>query len=282
MSFRFPAYWWGLPGEQERPPKLSLVHLLRERVLPAPTAALLWALLARRASLMMVGGYLRGVGKTTTLSALAACLPPATELVFTRGPREHFEFLGRSKPEDTYILVNEFSDHTPQYLWGKGAARVFRLTEEGYAFAGTMHAESPEELFAELQQPPVALPPAAVARSLQLLVMQVAFRASPGERTEVRRRVSAVYWVHPTERGPGGLGLKSLVIWDPRDDRWLQFSSPETWAELAAWSGSEAEAFRRELASREQALEDLLDRGVADFDQVRENLASFSAQRVAR
>ena len=274
MGLQFPAFWWGAAGTETRLPTYSIVHLLQGHVMSPRLAAVLWSLLSRRASLIMVGGYERGVGKTTTLSALTAFFPSDTELVFTQGPPEDFAFLQRTQPQRTYIMVNEFSDHTPWYLWGAKAARVFQLTEQGYAFCGTMHAESVEGLLAELEAPPVALPRSTIARSLQLLVMLSAFQTPEG----IERRITALHLLQPAERGPGGLGVKSLAVWESSQDRWHLFSSPETWADLARWGNSDATALQREVEEREAFLQGLMTSGLSTYEEVRHALSGYAAQ----
>lgn len=234
-------------------------------------AALLWGLLSRRASFLVVGGHYSGAGKTTTLSALTGFFPADTQLAFTRGSTEDFSFLRETDPGDTYVMVNEFSNHTPWYLWGQKAHRVFNLTEQGYAFAGTLHAESIEEVVATLMTPQVALTSTEIAKSLQLVVMQAAYRAEGG----IDRRVLSMYWLQPAERGPGGLGIKSLGVWDQPQDRWYLFTSPETWAELAVWAHEDAAAFKDEVEHRKQYLEKLLVTPEKDYAAVRDDLLRF-------
>ena len=242
-----------------------MVHLLHQRVLSPAVAALLWGLLARRASVLAVGDYTRGAGKTTTLSALAAFFPSDTELVFARGRAEVFAFVAHTQPRRTYIMVGEFSDHTPWYLWGEKAAHVFRLTKQGYAFAGTMHADSLDDLLGQLTAPPVVLSRTALAAMSPLVIMQSTERTPEG----VRRRVSSVHWLYPAPRAPGGLGAKSLVAWEPQEDTWSLFSSPETWADLAQWAKVSPQALQQEVEQRERFLQELLTGDIEEYGAVR-------------
>lgn len=271
-SFRFPRFWWGEHGADFLEPELSLIDLLQEHVLDAQSAALLWALLARRASLIVVGGYQRGAGKTTTLTALTGCLPPHTTLVFAQGRAEDFSFLDQVAADSTYILVNEFSDHTPWYLWGQKAARVFDLAQEGFAFVGTMHAESIDDVIGQLVEPPVALAGASLSTSLQLVAMQGIF----GEGGELKRRLTSLSWLYPTSLGPNGIGVKSLVAWSPRDDQWTLFSSPTTWEQLAQWTKVPAAALEQEVERRGHYLQDVAARSLTDYDGVRTALLQFA------
>lgn len=268
---RLPRTWWGVPGAGTVAPTHSLAALLQARVLDAGVGALLWSLIARRVPVISVGGYQRHTGKTTLLNALLACAPADTEFVVTAGAREDFRFLDRLTPERSTILVAEFSDHTPWYLWGPGAARVVRATRSGWSFAGTMHASSVDDVVAQFTSEPVSLTPAELAASGALLVYQD-FRETPAG---VARRVTGASRLYPAPRGPGGLGAKSLAVWDPRDDTWNRFASEETWDELGAACAASTAAFKEEVAARTAFLETLQAAPDPGYDAVREALAKF-------
>lgn len=217
----------------------------------------------------MVGGWARGAGKTTTLTALAGFLPADTELVVARGAREDFSFVRNRKGERTYIMVGEFSDHTPGYLWGEGAVRVLRLSEQGYRCMGTMHAEGLEDLVGQWAE--IGVEPSELAQRIQLAVFQAAFQSGDG----IARRVAGVHWFQPASRGPWGMGAKSLVSWSAPDDRWTLFSSPDTWADLARWGGTDPKALQDEVSRGEAYLRRLLAEGPRGFDEDRERLLGF-------
>jgi hypothetical protein len=270
-GFRFPPFWWGKRGEGLLPPTHSVLDLLDSHVLDTRVGALFWALLARRASLLLVGGWERGIGKTTTLTALTGFFPPDTDLYVTRGAHEDFSFLSQTDPERTYLMVGEFSDHTPGYLWGPPAARLLRLNDQGYRVAGTMHAEGIEHVIAQFGEPPVSLLPAELPEALQLVIF---LRASEQNGT-IERRLTSANWLQQTPRGPGGMGAKSLMAWSPADDSWTLFSSPDTWADLARWGGTDAAALKAEVGARQKHLDSLLTKPARDFDSVRETLLAF-------
>jgi len=217
----------------------------------------------------MVGGWARGTGKTTTLTALAGFLPPNTEFVVAQGVREDFSFLREAVGERTYIMVGEFSDHTPGYLWGEGAARVLKLSDQGHRTMGTMHAEGPEDLVRQWAE--IGVEPSELARRMQLTVFQTAFQ----ERDAVARRVTGIHWFQPAARGPWGMGAKSLVSWSAPDDRWTLFSSPDTWADLARWGRTTADALQEECQRREAYLTKLLAEGARGFDDDRNRFLAF-------
>ncbi|MEK7215323.1 MAG: hypothetical protein AAB289_07000 [Chloroflexota bacterium] len=269
----FPRYWWGVAGDDLVAPTISVVDLIQQHVLSLDIAALVGTLVGHRSPLISVGGYQRHTGKTTLLNALLGFASADTTFVVTKGNAERFEFLDASPPERTCVLVGEFSDHMPRYLWGQRAARVVRLVEQGYTFAGTMHAHSVDDLVEQFVAAPVSLERAELARTGALLMFQD-FRETPAG---VQRRVTGVARLYPASRGPGGLGAKSLAVWDPRDDTWNLFSSDETWDELARWAGLSAAALRSQTEARREALVGLVESGIEGYDRVRAALVEFPA-----
>jgi hypothetical protein len=140
---------WAISGRDAN--RLSVLDLVRRDLLDTRTAAVLWLLMERSSLIVASGPQL--AGKTTLLTALLDLMPPSVEKVYTRGSEEDFSFLDQTGPSETLILVPEFSDHTPAYLWGSGVRTLFDALEKGYRVAGTMHADTPEDIvdqFAEV------------------------------------------------------------------------------------------------------------------------------------
>jgi energy-coupling factor transporter ATP-binding protein EcfA2 len=133
-------------------------------VLAPAAAGLLWALLARRASVVVAAGP-SGAGKTTLLTALLDFLPTGTRRVYVRGCFEPFRFLADPavEPRRTSLLVNEISPHLPSYLWGPGVRRLLATKRDGYVLAATAHAASVEDLVGSLAGYPLRIPPAEMA-----------------------------------------------------------------------------------------------------------------------
>jgi hypothetical protein len=145
---RFPEGWWGYHWVPPRP--MSAVEIVASRSLDARLMGTLWAVVARRRSVLLASESPMA-GKTTTLSALVDFLPPGTVGIFLRGWAEDFGWLPQVGPGRGYLLVNELSDHLPIYVWGANARRALSLTSEGYGLGGTMHADSLDEALACLQ-----------------------------------------------------------------------------------------------------------------------------------
>lgn len=156
-DYHEPFLWWG-PVWAPPPPR-TMVDLLRERVITPAVAAMLWAALTRRRSIVVAAGP-RGVGKTTLLTALLDFLPPGTRRLYLRGCYESFAFLDDATvfPSDSVLLVNEISPHLPAYLWGPGVRRLFQAARNGFMFAATAHASTVGDLVGQLAGYPLRVP----------------------------------------------------------------------------------------------------------------------------
>ena len=178
-----PFAWWGSVWTPPAP--RTVPDLIAGGVLSAETAAALWTLLARRASLVVVAGP-SGAGKTTLLTALLDLLPPGTRRLYLRGCYEPFGFFDDPAvdPRRTVLLVNEISAHLPTYLWGPGVRRFLAARSRGFALAATAHATSVAEFVALLAGYPLRVPPAEIA-AVDLVVVLDAWWEGEAVRREV-------------------------------------------------------------------------------------------------
>ncbi len=142
----YERYYWHY--ESRRP--LSVAQIIAMGSVDAETAGLIWLLLEHGASLTVAGPTdpQPGVGKTTTLNALLQFLPEGTALAYMSGMYEDFAFtrLPDIKPQETYALCNEVSDHLRIYMWGRVAKRYLTLPAQGYHIATSVHADTMDDV----------------------------------------------------------------------------------------------------------------------------------------
>jgi energy-coupling factor transporter ATP-binding protein EcfA2 len=174
---------------------LSVFDLIDAGTIDPPVAALLWELIARRSSIVVIAGP-SGAGKTTLLTALADFLPPAERLLPVRGVFDPLSFLDDPtvEPAGMTVMVNEISPHLPVYLWGPGVGRLLTSRRRFRVFA-TAHASSARDLVAQLAGYPLRVPLAGVAR-LDVVVRIEAWKASG----KIRRAVTEITAFDLSER----------------------------------------------------------------------------------
>jgi hypothetical protein len=197
-SFDEPFGWWGPLWSSPAP--LSVGDLIREDILTTETAALVWTLLERRASMVVAAGP-SGAGKTTLLTALLDFLPAGTRRIYVRGCYEPFDFFETTDPRTSALLVNEVSPHLPIYLWGPGVRRVLGAVHAGYQLLATAHATSVDEFVYGLAGYPLRIPAAEIA-AIDLLVLLDAWLNGRDVRREVRSIVNLAVGSEPGSLAP--------------------------------------------------------------------------------
>jgi hypothetical protein len=263
------------------PEARSIAELIRAGTLDAELAATLWLLVEARVP-VLVAAAARSVGKTTLLTALLDFVPPAVNVVELRGVDETFAWLPQAselgwsgrprraaddppiRPDNTIILAAELSDHTPAYTWGDAARVAIRAAAIGYGLAATIHGDSLDDVFGELQSRPLGLTDDEVSRLGVVLVLRSDGRGN--------RRVVAAHYIRPVVRDGHGhvqrLGPAVLATWDPARDAFEHFG----WGvipELAMRVGRRAGDFEIETAARRAFLDDLISSRITDVEAVR-------------
>lgn len=150
---------------------LSILDVIKFGTVDFKLAGLLWLLMEYRASVIVAAGPI-WAGKTTLFHALLDFLRPEIEQLPLRGYEEDFKSLGNDKPENTYLITEEISNHSYEYLWGHQVTKAFELLAKGYALGGTIHARNVREVAYILNALGVPLP--LIASLGVIITLQVA------------------------------------------------------------------------------------------------------------
>ena len=273
-----PFGWWGWHWQPPIP--LSIMQIVEAGSADTGILALLWAMLSRRASII-VAAEPPMAGKTTTLTALLDLMPPESRRVYLRGHYETFEFTTQADadPFNTYVLANEMSNHLAVYLWGSRIYKMFELIQSGYAIGSTMHAETVDDVIAMLNSDPLNVPPAWIARLT--LVINLYVSSTYGNAT---RRFNTVHMLEPDiedpkEPMPGspvvpGVRPVLLSLWDRKTDTFDHlYEQPDLEQKLAAWAGVTPQEWAADVAHRKAYLDDLRAKGVRGVTATRGALA---------
>ncbi len=274
-----PFGWWGWHWQPAIP--LSVMQIIDAGSIDVGTMALIWAMLSRRAS-VLVASEPPMAGKTTTLTALLDLLPADTERVYLRGHYETFDFAKEvdAQPTHTYVLANEMSDHLAVYLWGSRIYKAFELLERGYALGSTMHAETVEDVIAILDSEPLRVPARWIARLTLVINLYVSSTYGSGIR-----RFNSVNMLEPGTGGPEdgivpGVRSQLLAKWDRQPDTFDHlFNRPEVQEKLAAWACCTPDEWAMEVKLRREHLEKMRDAGIYGIAATREGLQSFWSGR---
>ena len=283
---RFPEGWWGYHWEPPRP--MSAVELIGTPAFDSRLMAILWAVVARRRSVML-SSEAPQAGKTTALSALVDFLPENTTGIFVRGWWEEYDWLDEIEPGTGYLLINEMSDHLPIYVWGRAARGALVLAAKGWGLGATMHADSLPEALESLRTSLGATDADLAGLTIYLQYSAYATPAGMYRRVEEawHLRLDADGVLAPVrlgaiagERSPSLTGAQRLpsppMLPDDGGRAGRAFvHEPDGYAALAASLGIDADAFDAEVTARAAFLENLAERGICDPVSVAAAVASY-------
>jgi len=93
----------------------------------------------------------RLAGKSTVLCAILAERPASAPVVTLAEDGEVVDELMR-KSAGGYLVIPEITQSAamPGYVWGADVRRIFETATEGVSLAATLHAEWPEDAFAQI------------------------------------------------------------------------------------------------------------------------------------
>ena len=232
------------------PGDFTALELVQNGSMSAEMASVLWSAMDDRRSFIVAAGP-RQAGKSTTTEAILDFLPASVPRYDLTGERAQMDALAAS-PDGGYLVVPEFSDHTPWYLRGEQVVQVFDTADRGFSIAGTLHADTPEDTFAELRSH------GPITDSQLERIACLVFLGVRGYPHNPVRWVSSLWQVDGVARGePRG---RLLCRWDAAAARFV-------W-EYTAVGLSASEALREERAARIQSLADAGRTSRADFAEL--------------
>jgi len=261
-----PTSWWGWNWEQPTP--MSITELIAAGNLDARVAALFWVAMERGASLIMAADPPHS-GKTTTLSALLAFTKPDTAVYFTQGQGEQFLLPAVSDSYDTYILVNEMSDHIPVYTWDQNARRAFELLSDGYRLATTMHDHTAEGVLSQLERD-LSIPKRHLANLTFVVPMFIG-----RDNGRIVRRIEELVYVEP--KGDA-YKLTRIAKWERDTDSFSMFADDNAKRAFAAWAKLSPEALDQQITERAGFLEALRNTGANSIPEVNTAIESYYEQ----
>ena len=257
----------------EVPSAFSLDALLREGVLDAELAALVW--LTIEAGIPVVVAGEPGSGRSALRDALLDLLPPEARTVTLAREAETFAWMAeavelgwrhegpwvpeadadRSRARDgeaATILVADLEDAGPggsTGTWGEHARLAIRSLSVGYGMAAIAGGTSLEDVLGLLAARPVAAIDDELTRLGVVLIL--------GRDDAGARRVLAAHYLRPVARDVHGhiqrLPPSVLATWNPMAGRFDHFA----WGvvgELAGRTGRRPAEFEREQAMRARLL----------------------------
>jgi len=263
VYYRKWPQWWGLKENCDP----SIIDVGNSGAIDFKLAGLLWLLMEHRASVLVAAGP-SFAGKSTLLHALLDFLPPGIEKVTLRGYEEDFKLIGTGQPEKTYLITEEISNHSYEYLWGRQVVKALELIPKGYALGGTIHARNIKEVAYVLNALGAPLP--LIAGIGLVITLQVRYRHSyDGEPVRYVDTVSTI------DHSREGLIAHLLATRQSVDDRFIYHTGQALHDALISKFGIKYNEISSQIELRGRFLSQLPDKGIIARAEVRKAILEY-------
>jgi len=194
--------------------ELRLDDLVANRTMSREMAATLRDIARGRDSLIVVA-VPRLAGKSTVLRAILAERPATSGVTTLAEDGEVIDELLK-KSTGGYLVIPEITQSAamPGYIWGADVRRIFKSAEAGVSLAATLHAEGPEDAFAQICKG-CGVPDADAAK----IKFAVYLRSIGRWEEPTRRVVQSIHTIDGVQDGKPHLTL--LHRWDEQHDRFI-------------------------------------------------------------
>ena len=271
---------------------LTVIDLINSKTISLELAAFFWlcfdGLGVKSANAIISGGT--SSGKTTTLNALSAFIPPKERIITIEDtlelqiPHEHVIRMetrpanGENKGELTLndLVKNSLRQRPDRIIVGEvrgeEAITLFTALNTGHSGFGTLHSNSARETITRLTTKPMSVPKIMI-QAIDFIIMQNRIYTPSGISY---RRVSEVAEIVGIEEGV--TQLNRIFKWNPERDRIENISiSSSTLTQIANLSGKSLHEIYREIENRELVLKHMLNHNMHAVNDVNAVLELYYA-----
>jgi hypothetical protein len=260
--------WWEDWPFSRVTENLTIFDIVNSGTVDFKLAGLLWLLMEHRASVLVASGPM-WAGKSTLLHILLDFLPPGIHQVPLQGCAEDFNFTENVKPEKTYLVSEEISNHQYEYLWGHQVTKALALIPEGYAFGSTIHARDVREvayLLHRILQVPLPL--------IAGLGVVITLQAMNG-RTIYDEPIRRVDTVSVLNLGENGLVARMLAARQISDEEFIYPSEKVLYDVLSCKFGIKYRQLSSELSRRVTFLTELAAKELTSRQEIRQAILDY-------
>jgi len=169
--------------------------------------------IARDKRSLIVFAVPRLAGKTTVLRAILAERPASSPVMTLAQDGQDIAQLLK-KSAGGYLVIPEIAQGAamPGYIWGADVRRIFKAAKAGVSLAATLHADGPDDAFAQICQGCGV--PDTEAKKIEFAVH---LRSLGRWEEPTRRVVQSVNAIEAVKSGKPE--MKLLHRWDEQNDR---------------------------------------------------------------
>jgi type IV secretory pathway ATPase VirB11/archaellum biosynthesis ATPase len=194
--------------------ELRLDDLVANRTMSPDIAGTLREVARQRRSFVVLA-VPRLAGKSTVLGAILAERPKSSPVVTVAKDGDRIDKLVKESAGG-YLVIPEITQSAamPGYIWGADVRRIFELAKEGTSLTATLHADGPEDAFAQICGG-CGVPDVDASK----IVLAVYLRSIGRWEEPTRRVVQSVHEIEGVRNGKPR--TKLLHQWDEQYDRFI-------------------------------------------------------------
>lgn len=271
---------------------LTVIDLINSKTISLELAAFFWlcfdGLGVKSANAIISGGT--SSGKTTTLNALSAFIPPKERIITIEDtlelqiPHEHvirMETRPANVENKGELTMNDLVKNSLRQrpdriivgeVRGEEAITLFTALNTGHSGFGTLHSNSARETITRLTTKPMSVPKIMI-QAIDFIIMQNRIYTPSGISY---RRISEVAEIVGIEEGV--TQLNRIFKWNPERDSIENVSvSSSTLTQISNLSGKSLHEIYREIENRELVLKHMLNHNIHAVNDVNSILELYYA-----
>ncbi len=266
----------------------AITDFIKEGTLSADVAAFLWLAIQYELNIVVAGGT--ASGKTSLLNVLTSFIPPNHRVISIEETRElqlpqfmHWVPMttrppnpeGKGEVSMLDLMINSLRMRPDRVLVGeirrsREANVLFEAIHTGHSVYSTLHANTAEETFRRLVNPPINIPPSMLA-SLQLIAVMHRDR-----RKNFRRILELSELIASGGMDEIRIELNTIFRWVPSKDKIMQWGkSHRVLNDIRLFTGMDDEELGRNLGEKKKILEWMTNKGINDINEVGKIVSTY-------
>ena len=259
----------------------AITDFIREGTLTSEVAAFLWLAIQYELNIVVAGGT--ASGKTSLLNVLTSFIPPNHRVLSIEETRElqlpgfmHWVPMttrppnaeGKGEVSMLDLMVNSLRMRPDRILVGeirrsREAEVLFEAIHTGHSVYSTLHANTAEETFRRLVNPPINIPTTMLA-SLQLVAVMHRDR-----RKSIRRVLEISELISSGGMDEMRIELNTVFRWIPSKDKMMQWGkSHRALNDIKLFTGMDDDDLTRDMEQKKMILEWMTEKKMNNINDV--------------
>lgn len=259
----------------------TITDFIGSKTISSEAAAFLWLAIQYELNIVVSGGT--ASGKTSFLNVLSFFIPPNHRIISIEDTREiklprflHWVPLttrppnpeGKGEVTMLQLMINALRMRPDRMIVGeirrsREAEVLFEAIHTGHSVYSTLHANTAEETYKRLTNPPINIP-VSMLGSLQLIAVMHRDR-----RKEIRRVFQISEIISGSGTGGAGMELNDIFRWLPSGDRISTVGkSLRVMDDIKLYTGMSDKDIAKDLEEKKKILKWLVKRKINDVEGV--------------